>query len=551
MAATPPKAGKYELVYLSENGSLTYGIVKITPNEGGVSGELVYANPRAITGLKSVALDGDVLRVTVEQGAGSERVFEGRVAQPGTDTVLGSFGPFAWGLVPARLSFTDQDKPTSNELVREPHPELMQKAEALAPKGDAEAPKLYCEVLEKHPGTRAAWTAAAKLIQQAGRTKDDPTEVARWAALVVKHAAPYGPRYEAYICLRLAEQLARRSVHARMAAEYARRAESAVPTKASLEEQIRSLEPIAAVYRSAGHAADAARTDTRLAALNADMDRDYLAKMPPFKPTAFAGRQARSDRVAVMELFTGAQCPPCVAADLAFDGLLRTYKPTDVVLLQYHVDIPGPDPLTNPATEARMAYYRKLSPGGLGGAPAAVFNGQPQAGGGGSVQASEKKYKEYRTILDGLLEQPAGAAVHLGATRSGDTITFQAGVSKLKNPGEDKKLRLLLVEESIRFVGSNKIRFHHMVVRAMPGGPNGMALTQKESKHTASVNLAQLREELTKYLDDYAATKRPFPQPGRPLDFKGLKAIALVQDDKTGEILQAAITDVGNDRAAR
>ena len=53
-----------------------------------------------------------------------------------------------------------------------------------------------------------------------------------------------------------------------------------------------------------------------------------------------------------MELFTGAQCPPCVAADVAFDVLEKTYKPADLVLIQYHLHIPGPDPLTNAASEA-------------------------------------------------------------------------------------------------------------------------------------------------------------------------------------------------------
>ena len=57
-----------------------------------------------------------------------------------------------------------------------------------------------------------------------------------------------------------------------------------------------------------------------------------------------------ANKVAVLELFTGAQCPPCVAADVAFDALEKSYKHTDLILLQYHMHIPGPDPLTNPDT---------------------------------------------------------------------------------------------------------------------------------------------------------------------------------------------------------
>ena len=45
---------------------------------------------------------------------------------------------------------------------------------------------------------------------------------------------------------------------------------------------------------------------------------------------------AKNDRAVLVELFTGSQCPPCVAADLAFDTLAKTYKPADAILLEYH-----------------------------------------------------------------------------------------------------------------------------------------------------------------------------------------------------------------------
>jgi hypothetical protein len=113
-------------------------------------------------------------------------------------------------------------------------------------------------------------------------------------------------------------------------------------------------------------------------------------------------------------------------------------------------------------------------------------------------------------------------------------------------------LRFVLVEETVRFIGNNKLRYHHMVVRAMPGGVGGIALTKADGEHTARVNLGELRQELTAYLDDYAVNGRraPFPQPERPLALKGLKAIALVQDDKTKEVLQAAVVDIDGAHAA-
>ena len=46
-----------------------------------------------------------------------------------------------------------------------------------------------------------------------------------------------------------------------------------------------------------------------------------------------------------------------------------------------------------------------------------------------------------------------------------------------------------------------------------------------------------------KYLDEFSKD-RPFPYAIRPLDLKDLKVIALVQNDKTREILQAVQIEV-------
>ena len=49
-----------------------------------------------------------------------------------------------------------------------------------------------------------------------------------------------------------------------------------------------------------------------------------------------------------------------------------------------------------------------------------------------------------------------------------------------------------------------------------------------------------LRKSLNRYLEDYNRNWRPFPNADRPLDLSNLHLIALVQDDVTREILQAA-----------
>jgi hypothetical protein len=85
---------------------------------------------------------------------------------------------------------------------------------------------------------------------------------------------------------------------------------------------------------------------------------------------------------------------------------------------------------------------------------------------------------------------------------------------------------------------------HHHVVRAMPGGVDGMALKEKGGTMTAEVNLAELRKKLKDYLEEFEKGGREFPNPDRPLAFKNLRVIAMVQDDGSKEILQAVQMEV-------
>jgi hypothetical protein len=112
--------------------------------------------------------------------------------------------------------------------------------------------------------------------------------------------------------------------------------------------------------------------------------------------------------------------------------------------------------------------------------------------------------------------------------------------------GEDLRLRLIVVEETVKYAGSNGVRFHHQVVRAMPGGAGGVAVKDKAFKHTARVDLGEVRNGLAKYLDEYVAENpnRPFARPDRPMALKDLRVVALVQNDRTGEIFQALQMDV-------
>ena len=88
------------------------------------------------------------------------------------------------------------------------------------------------------------------------------------------------------------------------------------------------------------------------------LDNAYRQRFPnPLKVEPYQKTTARSDRAVLAEVFTGAGCPPCVAADLAMDAALERYARKDVVVLMYHQHIPKPDPMANPSTLARAKFY--------------------------------------------------------------------------------------------------------------------------------------------------------------------------------------------------
>ncbi|HYV39305.1 MAG TPA: hypothetical protein VE988_26690 [Gemmataceae bacterium] len=394
-------------------------------------------------------------------------------------------------------------------------------------------------------GANAAYMAASDMttIPKKGakqKLKGAVQDLKNWAEISSPMAQTFGHNAIIDVNCELAMAFLAKS-DAALAAKFAMIAEKANSAKDGANaERLKVLRIATRALKDAGMEADLAPMADRLEKMELVVDKEYHATVPPFKGKVFAGRKSESKRVVVMELFTGAQCPPCVAADVAFDVLQKTYKTNEVALIQYHLHIPGADPMTNSDTEARAKYYKVNS------TPSTLFDGVSKAGGGGGMAAAEKKYEAYRKVIEPLLDEPAGCHITASAKRVNNKVEIQTSVSGLEKPGANFKLRLVLVEENIRFVGVNNLRFHHQVVRAMPGGVAGVSLTNPQMTFKNEVNLTDLRKQLTKYLDNYNLTgaRAPFPQVPRPLDFNGLRVIALVQDDTTHDILQAVQVDV-------
>ena len=77
----------------------------------------------------------------------------------------------------------------------------------------------------------------------------------------------------------------------------------------------------------------------------------------------------------------------------------------------------------------------------------------------------------------------------------------------------------------------------------MPGGMKGFPLKQKESEQKTTVDLAEVRRKLNKYLDDGYPADAP-----RPMRLHNLHVVAYVQNDDTTEVLQAIDVPVRDEK---
>lgn len=256
----------------------------------------------------------------------------------------------------------------------------------------------------------------------------------------------------------------------------------------------------------------------------------------------FAHYQAstkRSNRIALAELFTGSGCGPCVAADLGFDGLLERYSRKDLVVLVYHLHVPLPDPMTNPATVERGKYYA------VPGTPTTVVDGFKLQSGGGTREMTKSFFDRVNPKVESQLEAPAQAQLTLNGSIEGDMVKANVTVDDVKTPAADLKVHLALTEDEIRYSGENGVRFHPMVVRSLGGkDSSGFALSASgPTKVEWTFDLKTMSDELKKYLDSYEQQGHrgdtfTFLDKKFQIDPNKLSLVAFVQNMKTKDVLQ-------------
>ncbi len=270
-----------------------------------------------------------------------------------------------------------------------------------------------------------------------------------------------------------------------------------------------------------------------------------------FNPGRYEPEGKGSGKVMLAEIFTGAECNPCVASDVAFDALGEYFPRTDLSILEYHVHIPGPDPLTTNDSWARYQMY------GGRGTPTVVIDGRESILGGGPKFIARNRFNLYRYAIRKHIADSPGMSLAIGLAKHGDSVEVQARVG---GPGGRPKpdhcvLHVALVQKSADYTGANGISRHAMVVRALLGGPGGTPVSAGGGEETIrlSVNMGDVESALREIIRD------PKGQPSWPgrkrnftawrsvpvlLDRSNLTVVAWIQNPATREVLQSASRDV-------
>jgi hypothetical protein len=277
--------------------------------------------------------------------------------------------------------------------------------------------------------------------------------------------------------------------------------------------------------------------------LDAWLDQAYRQKFPEAIHPAPYQAPAERGKTVLAELFTGAGCPPCAGFDVALDAAMEHYPRRDVAVLMYHEHIPEPDPLANPSSAQRLAFYD------VRGTPTLAIDGETVTGGGNRA-AAPGIYERFSPKIDSALKASPQLSLVLSAARQGERITAQARVDPLSQANKTMRLEIVLVERQVRYSGESGIRFHPMVVRAMAGAAgDGFVVDPAGAKvYDATFDVSQISAGLKSYLDSYEQENDrfgpiQFSEKKYSLDIDDVAIVAFVQDSDSKRVLQAAYVE--------
>lgn len=264
-------------------------------------------------------------------------------------------------------------------------------------------------------------------------------------------------------------------------------------------------------------------------------------------PAANAG-----NRIVLIELLTGMQCPPCVSADLALTAISKTYPISQVIVIRHHQHVPLPDGLVNQDSEERGAFYE------TGATPTVAIDGlvlDPRFY-AGPIQMATAAYGVFRRVIDSRASEKSNVTLELSATVTDGQL--HASVAANGIPDEllpSCRLRMAIVENEVRTIvpnGSNGIRDHEFLVREMLGGAKGIPPKKGELKYSITMPISDIQEHAVDYIKRYETGRNfQFPEAMKPPIRGPLSLVAWVQNDKVNEgaikarvIMQSAIVPI-------
>tara|TARA_R110002111_G_scaffold254461_2_gene320153 strand:- start:73480 stop:75753 length:2274 start_codon:yes stop_codon:yes gene_type:complete len=270
---------------------------------------------------------------------------------------------------------------------------------------------------------------------------------------------------------------------------------------------------------------------------------DYLKKSFKRFLQGFVSKEAKEvdlkkgNRVSLIELFTGASCPPCVAADLATGAIEASFPHSKVIVLRYHQHIPAPDPLTNTDSEGRFILYNH------GGTPSTNLNGQAIPGVAGGVEQVDSSYKQILEALIPALSENTDVKIDLSAVAKDGKLDLTANVTGTEEIKEPLRLVAVLAEDELQFNAPNGINVHDMIVRSMLSEPNGFPAVDGKLSLKKTLPLNDFKGRLTDYLSAFEE-KSGANFTGAPLGLEKLSFVVFVQGELSKDVFQVASVPV-------
>lgn len=279
------------------------------------------------------------------------------------------------------------------------------------------------------------------------------------------------------------------------------------------------------------------------------LDEKSEAIKTEFRNFEFEGHfKTESKKVVVAELFTGAECPPCVAADEAFDKLAEHYSKENLLILEYHLHIPGPDPMTNPDTFSKYQFY-----GANFGTPTVFIEGVEKLVGGGPDFVASSRANIYQHSINKYYKENPKLQISGKTTTKEDIINIDVTL-KSENQIENSIVQIALLEKSVDYTGANGVSKHIYVVRSLINGAEGVLLNLEKGSQTISqiIDVYEIERRIKEYLDN----PESHPSWRKGTKFTGWRArpdninrtnlgIAVyVQDVTSKKIIQAKYFDI-------